>query len=679
MTKPIALRKEYKTIDGRIDYYHWLRDPNWPDVKDPEILSYLNQENAYTDAHISKDLVDKIFIEMRGKLEEADKTVPYLNGWYYYYSYILEGQQYWIHARKKENNEREEILLEENQLALNEKYLRVSTLKISPDHKKIAYLADYGGDERYMVYVKDIESGEIIENNVDDVIGNIEWDGLGKGFFYTPAGKFWRADRIYYHEVGKEKKDDKLLYQEKDNTFSVAIEKSSSKNYIFFMSKSATASEYHFIDSRNPHQLPQVIHSRTNNHIYEVVHTRDSFFLRINDVAPNFRVIQVSINDLKNWQEFVPSSDYYIQDIYAYEDYLVLLTRLKGRAKIEIINLLENKIQRIDVEGEFYEIFIIHNTFNDRALRYLYSSLKTPRTTIDYDFVTGEKKVLKVQRIPGGFDPSKYILRRIWAETSDNISIPISIIYNKEKAKLDGSDPLYLYGYGSYGYAVPASFRSHIFSLVDRGFTYAIAHIRGGDELGKSWHEAAKFLNKKNTFTDFIESAEKLIEDKYTAPGKIVISGGSAGGMLVGACINMRPELYKAAVAHVPFVDVLSTMLDESLPLTPGEFKEWGNPKEKEFYEYIKSYSPYDNVVPQRYPHLFVTAGLTDPRVTYWEPAKWVALLRHTKKDDNMLLLKTDMSSGHGGPSGRFEFLRELALEYAFILGLYYGEQHINN
>ncbi|MDJ1407752.1 MAG: S9 family peptidase [Candidatus Midichloria sp.] len=677
MTKPIALRKEYKTLDGRIDYYHWLRDQNWPNVKDPEILSYLNQENAYTDAHISKDLVDKIFIEMRGKLEEADKTVPHFDGGYYYYSYILDGQQYWIHAREKEN--REEILLDENQLALDEKYLRVSTIKVSPDHKKIAYLADYSGDERYMVYVKDIESGEIIENNVDDVIGNIEWDELGKGFFYTPAGNFWRAERIYYHEIGKEKKDDKLLYQEKDNTFSVAIEKSSSKSYIFFISKSATAYEYYFINSYSPYQLPQVIHSRINNHIYKVVHTQNYFFLRINDVSSNFRVICVSINDLKNWQEFVPSSDYYIQDIYAYEAHLVLLTRLKGLAKIEIINLIDNKIQKIDIEDKSYEIFIVHDTFNDRALRYLYSSLKTPRTTIDYDFVTGEKRILKVQRILGGFDPSKYILRRIWAETDGNISIPISIIYNKEKAKLDGSDPLYLYGYGSYGYAVPASFRSHIFSLVDRGFTYAIAHIRGGDELGKSWHEAAKFLSKKNTFTDFIKSAEKLIEDKYTASGKIVISGGSAGGMLVGACINMRPELYKAAVAHVPFVDVLSTMLDESLPLTPGEFKEWGNPKEKEFYDYIKSYSPYDNVVSQRYPHLFVTAGLTDPRVTYWEPAKWVALLRYAKEGDNMLLLKTDMSSGHVGPSGRFEFLRKLALEYAFILGLYYDEQHINN
>ena len=669
---PIAPRKEYTTADGRSDPYYWLRDPNWPKVKNQEILNYLIQENEYADANLDKELANKIFLEMKSRIKEADNTVPYLDGEYYYYSYILAEQQYWIHARKKIDSNKEEILLDENLLAQNQQYLDVRSIKISPDHSKIIYLVDYNSDERYTAYVKEISSNQIIDAQVTDIIGNIEWDENGKGFFYTPSGKLWRAEYVYYHEINTEQINDKLLYHEKDQTFSISIKKSSSKRFIFFISKSATASEYHFIDAKKPFQSPKLIHCRDYNHIYEVVHHQDNFFLRINDKSPNFRIIKTLTNKLsiENWLEFVAPSSQYIQEFYAYQDNLVLLNRLEGLTKISIINFTNQQTQTICIDDESYEIFIQQNTFNDAKLRYTYSSLKTPKTTIDHDFLTDKKEILKTQVIPSGFDPSKYTLKRIWVEVDNNTKVPISMIYNKEIAKLDGSDSLYLYGYGSYGYAVPDSFRSYIFSLVDRGVTYAIAHIRGGDELGKSWHESAKFLNKKNTFNDFIKSAEKLVTEKYTSSGNIIISGGSAGGMLIGACINMCPSLYKAAVAHVPFVDVLSTMLDESLPLTPGEFKEWGNPKEKEFYDYIKSYSPYDNVTAQKYPHLFVTAGLVDPRVTYWEPAKWVALLRYTKIDDNLIILKTDMDSGHAGPSGRFAFLQEIALEYAFVTSL---------
>ena len=669
---PIAPRKEYITTDGRSDPYNWLRDSNWPTVTNQKILDYLIQENEYADANLDKDLANIIFLEMKNQIQKADKTVPYLDGGYYYYSYILEEQQYWTHVRKKVDNDNEEILLDENLLIQDQQYLNVSAIKISPDHSKVIYLVDYSGDERYTAYVKNISSNNIIEKQVTNILGNIEWDENGQGFFYTPAGKLWRSADVYYHEICKEQQNDKLLYHEQDSTFSVSIEKSSSKNFIFFISKSTTTSEYHFIDSKKPLESPRLIHSRDYNHLYEVVHHQDAFFLRINNKSPNFGIIKTPVNvtSIENWLEFVPPSIQYIQKLYAYKNHLVLLNRVKGLAKVVIINLATQQTQNINISNEPYEISLQQNTFNDEKLRYIYSSLKTPKTTIDRDFITGAETILKIQTIPNGFDQSKYVLKRIWAEVDNNIKVPISLIYNKKVAKLDGSDPLYLYGYGSYGYTVPDSFRSHIFSLVDRGITYAIAHIRGGDELGKSWHESAKLLNKKNTFNDFIKSAEKLIAEKYTSKGNIIISGGSAGGMLVGVCVNMQPSLYKAAIAHVPFVDVLSTMLDESLPLTPGEFKEWGNPKEKEFYDYIKSYSPYDNVSAQNYPSLFVTAGFLDPRVTYWEPAKWVALLRYTKTDDNLILLKTDMNSGHAGPPGRFSFLQELALEYAFIINL---------
>ena len=669
---PVALRKNFKTNDGRDDHYHWIRAEDWPNVNNKEVLDYLKEENKYVDSLLSATDTKRLFEEIKSRIQEKDKTVPYFDSGFEYYSYILPGQQYYVHARVAQGEGKELVILDENLLADNRKYLNISAIKMSPDHCKVAYLADHNGEERYTCYIKDLDSGLIIDSEVNDIIGNIEWDQLNKGFFYTPAGESWRPNKVYYHEIGKSKAEDRLIYCEVDCTFWVSIKKSSSKEFIFCVSKSSQATECRFIKSNDIDQEPVLIHGREHNHIYDVAHHGGDFFIRINDQSPNFRVVKAAVSNLdtRYWEEIASYSDEYIKNIYTYSNHLAFLVLSKGLGLIRILDLKSGDCNEIKIDDAAYNISVIQNTFEESALRYVYSSLKRPKTFMDHNFETKKERVLKVQEIPSGFDTSKYELERIWVEADDGAQIPVSVLYSNQ-TKIDGSAPLYLYGYGAYGSSVPDSFRLGILSLVDRGFVYAIAHIRGGDELGKKWHEDAKFLKKKTTFTDFITCAEKLIDEGYASAGKIVISGGSAGGMLIGACINSRPELYKAAVANVPFVDVLSTMLDESLPLTPGEFKEWGDPKKKEFYDYIKSYSPYDNVESQDYPNLFVTAGLSDPRVGYWEPAKWVAKIRHMKTDDNLIVFKTDLNSGHAGASGRYDYLQEVALEYNFILKVF--------
>lgn len=675
---PIAERKllEIEIYGNNIkDYYAWLRDSNWPNVDHQQVLKYIEDENSYFEAvmHDQEQLIEELFLEMKSRIKEEDMTVPYWYGGYYYYSYVNSGQQYWVHARKYQSLKAEEnILLDENVLAAGQQYMKVGEIKISPDHKLIAYTIDLKGDERYQVYVKNLENNLILDSEVEDITGSIEWDNNNKGFFYTPAGENWRANKVYYHALGTKKEIDQIIYKEDDIIFRVSLDKSESKQYLFIYSESSTSKEVYFLDLYSSEIIPTLIVKRREGHLYNVSHHGQFFYILTNNAGSNYRVVRVLINSLaeKYWQEVIPhSQQVYLVKIYLYKEHLVILQRVNGLSDILIINLINNNSSKIKFPDEAYYVGIIWTeNFEAEGIRYIYSSLKTPNSIIEYNFLTNKDEVLKIQDIPSGFDSDKYNVERIWAESEDGTKVPISLLYNKTLFKKDGTNPLYLYGYGSYGIAVQPKFTSNIISLVDRGFVYAIAHIRGGDDLGYDWYESAKFLNKKRSFIDFIQAAQCLIEQQYTSKGKIVIAGGSAGGMLIGYCINECPELYKVAVAHVPFVDVLNTMLDITLPLTPGEFKEWGNPENKEYFNYIKSYSPYENVKQQNYPNIFVTAGLTDPRVGYWEPAKWVAKLRYAKTDENLLLFKTNTKAGHAGGTARFEYIKEKALEYAFIL-----------
>ncbi len=680
-TPPIAKRVEHKQLIHGIelvDHYHWLRDNNWPNVNDKEILDYLNDENEYFH-HVmddSKELVRKLFGELKGRIKEEDSTVPYLDNGYYYYSYIKKGEEYWTHVRKSSTiDSKEEELLNENSLAKDKSYFQLGDIAISPDHKLIAYSIDTNGNERYKIMIKDIGSGVLLTETIENVMrGSLTWHENGKGLFYVPANEFWRSEKVYYHELGTEQTRDKLLFHETDNTFSVNIKKTESRSFILITSESKNSNEIRFIDCSKPYLELALIAPRRNDHLYYITHNQDSFYILTNNNGKNFSLAKTSITltDEYNWQKLIEHSETeYLTDITMYENYLVISSKVKGLPKIKVFNLdkfyLDSEITFPDAA---YEAKVQFTTFEADSVRYEYSSLSTVKSVIEYNFITKTPKTLKQQEIPSGFNAEEYLVERLYAKSEDDgVEIPISLIY--KKSLFNDDSPLLLYGYGSYGFSVPASFRSSIFSLVDRGFVYAIAHIRGGDDLGFTWYESAKFLQKKNTFKDFITVAEFLVNKKYVKTGNIAIHGGSAGGMLMGACVNMRPELFKAVIADVPFVDVLNTMLDSDLPLTPGEFKEWGNPQEIDFFNYIKSYSPYDNVISQNYPHMLVTAGLNDPRVTYWEAAKWVAKLRNIKKDNNLLLLKINMEAGHQGKSGRFSFLEEIAEYQAFLLKVF--------
>ena len=671
--KKISKQEEYHH-DVIIGDYGWLRDNNWPDVKDKEVLEYLNKENAYCDEVMKprQDITDLLYQELKDRIKEEDYTVPVKIDDYYYYSFIEKGQDYWVHARKKGalDNDKQ-VTLDENELAQGKDFLNIRAVEESPDHKLLAYSADYDGDERYTIYLKNIDEGENLKDEIDNTFGNVIWHENNQGFFYIPANEQWRAKEIYYHEIGADKSQDKLIYKEDDETYSAWIGKSDSKQFIFLGSSCSNATEAYYISLDDPEMKPQLILKREENHLYSVNHHNDYFYIQTNDAGKNFRVVKTFVTALskENWQEVIPHSDkVYIERIDLYQDHMVVSTKELGLNKIEIINLNDKTSQFIGFPDPAYSASLQYTTFDAQAIRFSYSSLNTPFSIREYNFKSQNIQILKTQEIPSGFDSSEYAVERVWVTARDKEKVPVSLVYKKSLFKKDGSNPLYLWGYGSYGISIPPSFNRNIISLVNRGFVYAIAHIRGGDDLGFEWYEKAKFLNKRLTFWDFIDSAQHLIEEKYTSKGNIVIAGGSAGGMLMGVSVNEAAELYKCAVAHVPFVDVLNTMLDESLPLTPGEFKEWGNPKDKKYYDYIKSYCPYSNVKVQDYPAMFVTAGISDPRVTYWEPAKWVAKLREIKTDNNLLLLKTNMETGHFGKSGRFEYLKEVALEYNFIL-----------
>ncbi len=650
------------------DDYFWLRDKNWPRVNDPEILEYLTLENNYYAKYEDKALEAELYEELKGRIKEEDQSYPVKKDNFYYFNKIAKGQDYPILYRKCDD--KEEILLDCNALALGKPSFAMGDTEVTQDHSKLAYAYDSDGSERYIIQVKDLLSGKDLKDVITNTIGNIVWNKQGDGFYYLALDDNWRHNKVFFHKLGTKQEQDNLIYQELDPVFSVNIEQSSDYNYLFINASSSTSSEVYYLSDCNELKLSI---KRRPDHLYNLDHIKDKFYITTNDMGKNFRLI--ATKDFINFEEIIAhSSEAYLVDVALYEQYIVATKSILGLSKIEYYNINDQKLAgKVEFQEEIYEANVVYTNKEDQFLRIHYSSLTTPKSVKEYDFASKDLHNRKTDEIPSGYDSSQYEAKRLWVNAKDGARIPLSMVYRKDKIKPEVTNQLLLYGYGSYGYGMPVHFRSNIISLLDRGVIYVIAHIRGGDELGYDWYESAKFLTKKLTFEDFIASAEYLIEQKYTDSNKLAIMGGSAGGMLMGVVVNQRPELFKSVVALVPFVDVLNTMLDDTLPLTPGEFEEWGNPiKHQEYFDYIRSYSPYDNVKSQNYPTMLVTAGLTDPRVGYWEAAKWVAKLRALKTDDNLLLLKTEMDAGHKGQSGRFKGLEEVAMIYSFILNSFW-------
>ena len=654
--------------DVRIDDYFWLRERD-----NPEVIEYLERENKYTKAMMkhTEKLQEKIYQEMLGRIKETDLSVSEKIDDYYYYTRTEEGKQYSIYCRKRGSLEAdEEILLDQNVLAEGREYFRLGAYEISPNHQLLAFSMDTTGAETYTIYIKDLSSDELLKDEIPNTYYSVEWANDNRTFFYNTLDEAKRPYKLFKHTLGTDSKEDELIHFEEDDSYFLSISKTKSKQYLLLSLESITTTEVWYLNADRPHEDFKLIHPRQHEMEYYLAHHGDKFYVRTNENAKNFKLMKVSVRNpaKKYWKEVVPHRDSAkIDDIDVFRNHLVLYERENGLKRIRITNLTNQDIHYIDFVEPVYTYLSSRNPdFNTNILRFTYTSLVTPRSVFDYDMDTKTRELKKQYEVLGGYDPSEYQSERIFAKASDGTSLPISLVYKKGTVK-DGQNALLLYGYGSYGSSRDPNFSSNRLSLLDRGFIYAIAHIRGGGEMGRYWYDQGKLLNKKNTFTDFIACAEHLITEEYTSKDKLAIYGGSAGGLLMGASTNIRPDLFKAVIAKVPFVDVINTMLDPNIPLTVIEFEEWGNPNEKEYYDYIISYSPYDNVEAKDYPNMLITAGLNDPRVQYWEPAKWAAKLRTMKTDNNILLLKTNMGAGHSGASGRYDSLRDEAFEYAFV------------
>ncbi len=654
--------------EERVDNYFWLRDKS-----NPEVIEYLEAENRYTDALMkhTEEFQETLYQELLGRIKETDLSVPEKIDDYFYYTRTEEGKQYPFYCRKKESLEAdEEMLLDPNALAKGHEFLDIGDYKVSPNHQLLAYSADTSGAEIYSIYVKNLNTGELLDE-IPDTSFSIQWANDNHTLFYTTLDDTKRPYKLHRHCLGTHPKDDAEIYHEEDGSFYLHISKTRSKAYLLMGLDSVNTSEIHFLDADKPMGDFKVVHPREAELEYSVEHHSDKFFIVTNDNAKNFRLMEASIDDpaKANWKEVIPHRDIVKLDgVSAFQNHLVVYERESGLKKIRVFNLTTNEVHEVDFPEPVYTFWPGSNPeFNTNTLRFRYTSLVTSESVFDYDMDARTRELKKQEEVLGGYNPSRYESERIFARAKDGTMVPISLVYKKGLVK-DGRNPLLLQGYGSYGASRDPSFSSNRLSLLDRGCVVAIAHIRGGGEMGRYWYEQGKLLHKKNTFTDFITCAEHLIAEKYTASDKLVIQGGSAGGLLMGAVTNMRPDLFHAVVAHVPFVDVVNTMLDSSIPLTVTEYEEWGNPNDKVYYDYMQTYSPYDNVEAKDYPNLLIIAGLNDSRVQYWEPAKWTAKLRALKTDDNLLLLKTEMESGHGGPSGRYDYLKEITFKYAFIL-----------
>ncbi|PJJ08495.1 oligopeptidase B [Flavobacterium sp. 1] len=670
----IIPKKLKKFGEVRIDNYFWLNDR-----ENPEVIDYLNQENAYYQektAH-TKDFQTALFEEMKSRIKEDDQSVPYLFNGYYYITRYEKGQDYPIYSRKKESlSAKEEILFNCNEMAKDKPYFQLGALSISPDNKLALFSYDIIGRRIYTIQIKNLETNEILEDKIENVTGSAVWANDNKTIFYSDQDDVTlRSDKIFKHKLGIKQKDDVLIYFEKDETFNVEIAKSKSRKYLAIESGSTLTTEYQILDADNPDGEFKIFQKRVRGLEYSINHYGDSFYIMTNkDKAANFKLMKTPVNKTSktNWVEVIAHrADVLLEDIEIFKDFLVVEERENGLNKIRIMPWNGEGEYYLPFESETYTAYATSNVdFDTDILRYGYQSMTTPSSIIDFNMRTKAKEIKKEQEVLGGkFDKNNYTEERVWATAKEGVKIPISMVY-KKGLKKDGTNPLLQYAYGSYGHSMDATFSSTRLTLLDRGFIFAIAHIRGGEDLGRQWYEDGKLLKKKNTFTDFIDCSKFLIAEKYTSSEHLYAEGGSAGGLLMGVVVNTAPELYNGVIAQVAFVDVITTMLDDSIPLTTGEYDEWGNPNVKKYYDYMLSYSPYDNVVSQKYPNMYVSTGLHDSQVQYWEPAKWVAKLRALKTDDNLLFLDTNMDAGHGGASGRFEAIKELAKEYSFLLDL---------
>jgi oligopeptidase B len=649
-----------------VDNYFWLRDKANPDVK-----AYLDAENAYTDAVMkpTEAFQKRLYNEMLGRIKETDVDVPYKEGGYFYYSRTETGKQYPIRCRKKGSlDAAEEVVLDVNELAKGQTFMAVAAYRVSPDGNLLAYSTDNTGFRQYTLAVKDLQTGKLLPDHVEKT-GSVVWANDNKTLFYTVEDAAKRQYRLYRHTVGTTGRD-ALVYEEKDERFELEAEKTRSQAYIFLVSGSHTTSEARYISADEPMAEWKIIEPRHQDVEYYPDHNGGFFYLRVNDTGRNFRLVRAPVSDPRheNWQEVIAQNpDVMLDDVDFFRNYYVTYEREDGLPQIEITAIGTAQKRRIKFPEPAYLAFpYVNREYDTTKFRYNYQSFITPQSIFECDMAAGTSSLLKEKQVPL-YDRTRYEVEQVYAVASDGVKVPISLVHLKG-AKKEGKGPLYLYGYGSYGFPIDISFNSNIFSLVDRGVTCAVAHIRGGGELGKRWHDDGRMMNKKNTFTDFIASAEYLVQQGYGTKDKLVIEGASAGGLLMGAVTNMRPDLFHAVVIKVPFVDVINTMLDESLPLTVGEFEEWGNPKEKAAFDYMMSYSPYDNIEAKNYPSMLAKTSFNDSQVMYWEPAKYVAKMRAMRTDHNLSVLKTNMGAGHGGASGRYDRLKDSAFDYAFIL-----------
>jgi oligopeptidase B len=658
--------------DVRVDNYYWLNQR-----EDPEVIAYLEAENEYTEAMTAhtEQLQQVLFDEFKERIKQTDVSVPYKLDDYFYYSRTEEGKDYPIHCRKKGSlDAAEEIMLELNEMAEGHDFFSVGQRAVSYEQDILAYPVDTVGRRIYTIRFKNLTTGEHLPDEIPEVTSNLAWANDNKTLFYTKQDPVTlRRYQVFRHVLGTDPAADELIYEEKDDTFSVAVWRTKSKKYLMIGSFHTLSTEIRYLDAKTPQGKFQVFLPRERDHEYRVDHYKDQFYIRTNHEAKNFRLMKTNVarTDKKHWEEVIPNrDDVLLEGFEIFNDYLVVEERENGLMQLRVRPWSGEDEHYLDFGEPAYLAFARNNyDFDTSVLRYHYESMTTPDSVYDYDMATREKTLLKQDEVLGGFDSANYVTDRLYATARDDTRVPVSIVY-REGTQRDGSHALLLYGYGSYGASMDATFSPYMISLLDRGFVYAVAHIRGGEELGRQWYENGKLFHKKNTFTDFIDCAEYLVAENYTRPERLFAAGGSAGGLLIGAVVNMRPDLFKGAYAAVPFVDVVTTMLDDSIPLTTSEYDEWGDPRKKDDYDYILSYSPYDNVEAKDYPSLLVTTGLHDSQVQYFEPAKWVAKLRAMKTDDNRLLLKTQMEAGHGGVSGRDKRYKQTAFQYAFLLDL---------
>lgn len=673
LTPPLAAVRPHRFDEHgnvRIDPYYWLRERD-----NPEVIKYLQDENAYTNAVMAhtQALQDKLFEELKGRVRQDDQSVPYREGSYFYYTRVVEGKDYPLYARKRGSLDApEEILIDGNALGQGKPFFQVMGWQISSGEDLLAVAVDTIGRRIASLRIKNLRTGALYPEVIEHVTGNMAWAEDNRTLFYTRHDSVTlRWDKIFRHVVGTPAATDQLVYEEKDDTYDTFVFKTKSKAYVMIGSQQTLASEYRFVPAGHPDQAFQVLEPRRRGHEYDVDHLGDYFYIRTNDGAQNFRLMRTPVTRTPraNWEEVIPNrADVFLQSFEIFKDFLVLSERKNGLTELRIRPWNGTAEHYLDFGEPAYVAYIsVNPEMSTPVLRFGYQSLTTPTSIYDYDLRTRQRTLLKRDEIRGGFDPANYVTERFYTTARDGALVPVSLVYRKGVSR---PAPLLLYGYGSYGNSTDPTFSADRLSLLDRGFVYAIAHTRGGQEMGRQWYENGKLFHKKNTFTDFIDVADDLVRRGYTTPNKLFARGASAGGLLMGAVVNMRPELFKGVIAGVPFVDVMTTMLDASIPLTTGEYDEWGNPNDSAYYRYMLSYSPYDNVERKAYPNLLVTAGLHDSQVQYFEPAKWVAKLRAMKTDTNLLILRTNMEAGHGGSSGRYKRWHDVAFEYAFLLDL---------